>query len=190
MTNHEDELWTTLARQWQDIAPSGLGDTPPSSLRGYVEAHSHRLRRLLLLDIGVTVAAIAFAGWSLARDRGAFSILISVDFAIVLVIVWTFSIVTGRGLWRSSATATSEYLALARRFALRRLHTAHLAMALLVAQVAAVLLFFPRPPWRVGMPFALLPIVGGFAWLVWAVAARRRALRELRGIDEIESDSD
>ena len=186
MTDHEDaELWTTLARQWQDISPAS--ESPTTGLRSYVDLHSSRLRRLFVLDIGVTVAALACAAGFLSHDRGAFSILISLDIAVVLVIVWTFSLVTGRGLWRASASSTSEYLALARRFALRRLHTVHLTIALLVAQVAAVLLFFPQVPFRPGLPFSLLPIVGGVAWFAWAVVTRRRVLRELRGIDEIST---
>jgi hypothetical protein len=188
MTDHDDaELWTTLAREWQEI--SAPGEHSPSGLRSYVDLHSRRLRRLLLLDIAVTIAALACAGWFLAQDREPFSILISLDIAVVLVVVWTFSLVTGRGLWRASAASTSEFLALARRFALRRLHTTHLAIALLVAQVAAVLLFFPRVPLPLGLPVRVLPIIGAIAWLAWAVGARHRALRELRGIDEIETQN-
>jgi hypothetical protein len=186
MTEHEDaELWTTLARQWQDISPAS---GPAAGLRSYVDLHSRRLRRLFVLDIGVTVSALACAAGFLSHDRGPFSILISLDIAVVLVIVWTFSLVTARGLWRASASSTSEYLALARRFALRRLHTVHLTIALLVAQVAAVLLFFPQVPLRPGLLFSVLPIVGGVAWFVWAVATRRRVLRELRDIDDIATD--
>lgn len=188
MTNHEDaELWTTLARQWQEMAPRS--EDPSRSLRDYVDLHSRRIRRLLMLDIAVTVAALAFVAWALARDPGPFSILVSADFGVVLLIVWTFSIVTGRGLWRAAAASTSDYLALARRFARRRLHTAHLAMVMLVAQLAAVVLLFPRAPIPVAVPFHVLPIGGGAAWLAWAVVARRRALRELRGIDEIEGEA-
>jgi hypothetical protein len=186
MTDHDDaELWTTLAHEWQDISPAS--ENPATELRSYVALHSRRLRRLFVLDIGVTMAALACAAWFLSRDRGPFSILISLDIAVVLVIVWAFSLVTGSGLWRASASSTSEYLALARRFALRRLHTVHLTIALLVAQVAAAQLFFPQVPLRPWLPFSALPLLGGAAWFMWAVVTRRRVLRELRGIDEIEA---
>ena len=185
MTNHDDtELWTTLASQWQGISPAH--DGPPTQLRDYVDRQARRIRRVLALDIAVTVASLAFVAWALSHVRGLFSVLVSADFAVVLVIVWTFSLVTGRGLWRASAASTAEYLALARRFALRRLHTAHLAMVMLVTQVAVVLLFFPRAPLSGDAPMGTLPVVGAIAWLAWAVVTRRRARRELRGLDEIE----
>ena len=185
MTSPNDtELWTALSRQWQTFAHDG--EDSVVVLRAYVDRHRRRLRWLRLLDFGVTAAALVAAGWFLLIDGGAFGILTAIDTLVILVIVWTFSIVTGRGLARASTSTTAEYLALARRFARRRLQTVHLALALLVAQAIVVGLLFPSIESPPRTPFRFLPIGGAIAWLGWAFITRRRALRELDAIDDVE----
>lgn len=186
MTSPNDaELWNALSRQWQTLA----ADHPVIDLRAYVDRHRRRLRWLFFLDIAVTVAAVAAAVWFFLYDRWPFGVLFAVDTLAVLVIVWTFSIVTGRGLTRASASSTSDYLGLARRFARRRLQTVHLALALLVGQLIVVGLLFPSVHSPVARSFPLVPAGGTIAWLVWAFVTRRRTLRELAALDAIEQET-
>jgi len=185
MTSPNDaELWTALSQQWQTFAHDDGHSIV--ELRAYVDRHRRRLRWLRLLDVAVSVAALFAASWFLLIDRGAFGVLAAIDTLVILVIVWTFSIVTGRGLARASISTTAEYLALARRFARRRLQTVHLALALLVAQAMVVGLLFPSIESPIARSFPLLPIGGAIAWLVWAFVTRRRALRELAALAAIE----
>lgn len=188
MTSPNDtELWSALSREWQTIARDGGHST--LALRTYVERHRRRLRWLRLLDVAVTLVALCAAIWFLVRYRGAFGVLFGIDTLAVLAIVWTFSIVTGRGLHLASASSTAEYVALARRFARRRLQTVHLALALLVAQVLVVTLVFPSMETPLARSVPILPSGATIVWLVWAFVTRRRAMRELAAIDALESEA-
>jgi len=188
MTSPNDtELWSALSRQLQTLARDGEGST--IALQAYVERHRRRLRWLRFLDIGVTIVAVCACVWFIAHDRSAFSVLFVVDTLAVLAIVWTFSIVTGRGLSRATAASTAEYLTLARRFAHRRLQTVHLALALLAAQILVVGLMFPAMESPLARSFPPLPVAGTIAWLVWTFVTRRRALRELATIDALDRES-
>ena len=189
MTSPNDiELWSALSRQWRELAPDREHSTV--ALQAYVERHRRRLRWLRLLDIAVTVVALGACIWFVVQDASAFGALLAIDTLAILGIVWTFSIVTGRGLARATAASTVEYLTLARRFARRRLQTVHLALALLVAQVIVVSLVFPPMRSPLARSFPALPVVGAMAWLVWAFFARRRALRELAAIDALDQERD
>lgn len=188
MTSPNDtELWSALSRQWQTLARDDERGT--IALQAYVERHRRRLRWLRVLDIGVTIVALCACIWFFVDDGSAFAVLLAIDTFAVLVIVWTFSIVTGRGLGRATAASTVEYLTLARRFARRRLQTVHLALALLAAQVIVVSLVFPPMRSPVGRSVPGLPVVGAITWLVWAFFTRRRALRELAAIDALDGES-
>lgn len=185
MTSPNDaELWSALSRQWQTLTHEDERST--MALRAYVQREHRRLRRLRLLDIAVTVVALGACLWFGLQDGSAFGALFSLDTLAVLVIVWTFSIVTGRGLARVTAASTAEYLALARRFARRRLRTVHLALALLVGQVIVVSLVFPPMQSPLARSYPFVPIAGALAWLVWAFVTRRRALRELAAMDALD----
>ena len=179
------ELWSALSRQWQTLTV----DHPVIDLRAYVDRHRRRLRWLFLVDIAVTLVAVGAAVWFFLHNRWPFGVLFAADTVAVLVIVWTFSIVTGRGLARASASSTSDYLDLARRFARRRLQTVHLALALLAGQLVVVGVLFRAVESPVARSFPLIPAGATIGWLAWAFVTRRRTLRELAALDAIEQET-
>jgi len=180
--------WSAIGDEWRMIdEPAGAERT---DLRLSVTRESRRMRRMLLLEAALTIVAILVIIWSLTRAPRPYGVFFAIDTGAVLCIVWIFSIVTGRGLWRAAGASTADYLALARRLARRRLHTVHLALALLAAQVIVMIAL---PGVRIGSSDVVTMLASGggaLTWLVWAVFARRRALRDLRGLDAIEAEMD
>jgi hypothetical protein len=184
--NQGNVEWTALSSSWQSIEEHPR--VVASSLRDMVHREDRRLRiwRVfeIVLSIGVVAATIAI----LAVRPGAISLVIAIDTWVVLGVVWIFALASGKGLLLPAMLSTTEYLGLARRQALRRLHTVYLALALLFGQmIVLAALMVADAAYR---SVSVLQVIAVVAWLGWAAWARRKAIADLDALSQFDRSLD
>jgi ferric-dicitrate binding protein FerR (iron transport regulator) len=178
-----DRRWDVLADTWKARDESATPST--ESLRDSVERTGARMRRWRIADAALTVAALAIAVWSCSR-RTYNGYFLAIDISAVTAVVWLFSLVSGRNLWRPLGETTTDYIALMRRRVIRRRWTVWLALVLLAVQLCVGWLMNDRERILTPTDAPLLSVAGVVCWIAWAIWEYRRTRRELRELTYIE----
>jgi len=176
--------WTALASSWQSIdeQPS----IAPRSLIEKVHREERRRRAWGVVEVLFSVAAIVATVVLLVLRPQTSSGVIAIDTWVVLGVVWFFALSSDAGLSLTAGISTAEYLGLARRYALRRLHTVYLALGLLLGQMIVLgVLMTADARYR---DVSYIQVGAVITWLVWAARSRRKALIELNDLDQMGPD--
>jgi hypothetical protein len=183
--------WETWVADWHGGRPHRFADD--AALRRSVQAYRRRMIWLTVAEALFSVGVIALALYLLARRPGTASVLWTVESGLLLSAAWTFALRNRRGTWRPLAESTEAFLELSRLRCVRRLATVHFVIAVLLAQLVALVawvLWLGRTrPERLTSP-DLLPAWSAAAlvfvtYSMWATWYRRRTRRELARIDRL-----
>lgn len=179
--------WASMSSVWRSI--SGATPLDADALRTRVNRETRRIRLWLGLDVVFSVAVIAATLWMVATHRAVFALIFAADVWVVLGIVWLFAAYSGRGLYHPAARSTSDYIALTRRHASRRLNTVHLVLALLIGQMVVVIaLLLTGQSFEGPLVLRAAAVAGVGLWILWAVRTRARAKNELRELDALQEE--
>ncbi|NKB86962.1 MAG: hypothetical protein GKS06_01905 [Acidobacteria bacterium] len=190
--NERMDSWDSLAERWR----SG-SDAPALDLQKRVRAahlwSNARLWGVVALEVFIV---LTFVAWTINQLQGPLS---NADvshllFAWVTVLVsLVFAIRNRRGIWTASGETTADFLALCERRAERKLQTARFVARFTVALwVASVALSTWEAWYCEAWPF--LPGSVAFftlflaIYLRWAGWFRRRAGRELVGVQKLRAE--
>jgi hypothetical protein len=177
----DDEApWAVMSRVWRERVD--LPRVDANALRIAAAAETARMRRWLVVEVAMSVAAAAAAAFYAVLVPGSRSLLILLDTLAVIAIVWAFVLWGRRGLWGPAAETSQAYVALARRRARLRLLTTWLAFALVAAQIAVRVVFDGG--------VSSLQLIVAAVWVGWALWMRRRAIRELEFYDGLVREAE
>lgn len=175
----DDGWWTGLTAAWREREEE-VG-VHPAELYRAVTLESERMRRWLLIEILLSVAALGIAWWFVTDHVGPRPTVLARDTLAILAIVWAFALWGRRGLWTPAAETSHAYLVLSRRRARLKLLTAWLALVLVLLQLVVAV-------W-VGAGNRNVTIAAAVAWALWSVWMRRRSIREMGWYDALLRDS-
>jgi uncharacterized membrane protein YfcA len=187
-TNSDMEIWRLAWRDTEAQAATTF------DVRREGRRQQRRLRARHVLELGLAVILLAFAGFFLQRN-------FSVEILVWALVVWAttlaataFSVWNWRELWRETSQSTSEYAAAYRTRCLAGLRAVRFGFALLAVQWLIVVPWFTWDFLRQTMSGVRYAF--GMGWLVLVTAAltgmltyqRRGALLELRRLEEFQRD--
>jgi hypothetical protein len=187
----EDATWSSLRAEWQ------RGSSPDSHVPSMESALSRsRNRALELVPPVVSIAALALLAMAVhhAADLSETVLAWSAAFVIMLatIVTWLAQHRERTGL----VETTSDYLAVLRRSSVHRLRLAQFIWVVIGAETVFLVRW-----WAGGIrvherdfasPLALLtlwlPLVTIIALLAWSGRLYRRAVRELRAVEQTRAD--
>lgn len=187
-----DREWEAWAEDWR----AEPGDDPPPDLLRRVRRQGRLMLALTVAELLFSGAMLGFSTWFVwSRPRPLWVVWLVAVWVFTLV-AQAYSLVNRAGTWRPAAQTTRAFLELCHRRCLRKLRTVRFVPWLLAAELG-FLVAFGLWLYLSGMetPVPGLPIyleAGGWAsaltlgyclWLVWY---RRRALRELAQLEELQ----
>ena len=174
------DVWNAWGVEWRGIEPA-LED---GSLRQIVERASRRMRRVVVLEVLVTVVMLGLTvvavTWEI-RDR-VWLLLALLHSAVV----WAFALWNRRGTWVPLGVSTRDYLALAIVRCRRGIRSARFAAILVAVELAAVAVFLVRAGRPRGVVTLALIVVA--TWLgagAYEAHTRRRLARWLGRVDAL-----
>ena len=190
--DRELELWR---RQWQ------ADTTVPQGLPAAIERQTRNMRRLLIVQIAVTVIFGVGSGvWALASFQED-AIVLAVAIWMFLATEWAFSLANRRGTWKPATSTTAAFLDLAVIRCRRRLR----AIAFVPVFYIAVLSFnlawmwtYHAPTRRDGLGLWMF-LTSGSNLVVWiataglgvlAVSYRHRLRSQLNNLDTVRRQLD
>jgi hypothetical protein len=127
-----DVEWSALVGTWQSFPADILPDA--ALVRARVDAQSRRMRIWQILEMAVTIVAIAASVIELRREPDWTGALIAADIWVTLTAAWAF-VWLGRSARRGPVTlGTEDYVRIARMRARQRRALVWLTIAVLAGQ--------------------------------------------------------
>ena len=145
----------------------------------------------VISETALTALVGTGAAYALMRFPGAWTRLLAVNVALMVIATWTFAIWNRRGLWRPLGETTDSFLRLARLRCRRKLQALRFAVVLLIVQLLFVGVWRAVGPGDA--PFArteataALPIAVVVVYVVALVRLRRRVTEEMAELDRLDA---
>ena len=186
-TNSDLEVWRVAWKAPAAEEPARLFNIRREGLR-----QEHKLRIMHIMELGLAVILIVFAGLFLQHNFSA-------EMLIWAIVVWTttlaataFSVWNWRLLWRTTSQSIAEYITIYQRRSLAMLRAAHFGLWLLLIEILIVVPWFTWdlnrgtmsiPRFWLGMGLLLLIATG---LLVMLLRFRKNALLELAQVRQFQ----
>ncbi len=194
MTTRRDD-WDVLAASWRTMPTTPRPPHQLETLRATARRRGHGLLVLVVVEVCLTVAVLAFVVELLLRERSRMSWVAAACAVVMTIVVWSFTTWNRRGIWRPLSESTSEYLRLSRQRIVAGRRTLRFVRVSTVLYVAAYGPWFLYRASRLtlsdGEVFRWVAAAAYGAGLVlWSAWYQRRLSDDLAQIQAMETSLD
>ncbi len=189
--NSPRDDWDALVSSWRAF-PDGVQPTDQfEALRRTARRRGQGLQALVVFEVCLTIAVLAFVVELLLRERSRLSWISAGCTVAITIVVWSFTTWNRRRVWKPLSETTAEYLRLSRHRIVAGKRTLRFVRASTVVYVAAYGPWFLYRASRLTLSdgeilrwlAAATYAVGLAAWSIWY---SRRLSRDMAQVEAIE----